>query len=185
MFCQKCGHENTDDCIFCVSCGENLENQTEEETIKVDFGSSSRKTDKSELTDDENIPPEKEEKTPTPTDNNSDSSGTENMSTNPFAVISLIIPLITVLSCCGTFIPFLGTLCFIVFLLLSLLGLSFGIAGKIQVSRSEAPQKGSGIALAGIIINSLFLLLFILYIIVAVIFGVGLATLPMMLENIK
>jgi len=183
MFCQKCGHENTDDCIFCVSCGENLENQTEEETIKVDFGSSSKKTDKPDFTGVEDIPHQEEVKTPPSSDNYS--SNYTKVSTNPLASASLVLGIVALCSCCGAWVPFLGYGCIIIFPLLSLLGLILGIAGRIQISRSEGRQKGNDIALIGIVMNGLWVLLFIIYIILMVFGVVAATTLPMILDNIK
>lgn len=186
MFCQKCGHENTDDCIYCVSCGENLEGQTEEETIKVSTGSSYKKTDTPHMTGDEHIPHQEEAKTPPPANNSSsDSLNYTKVSTNPLASASLVLGIVALFSCCGAWVPFLGYGCIIIFPLLSLLGLILGIIGRMQIAGSGGAQKGNDIALIGIVMNGLWVLLFIIYIILMVFGVVAATTLPMILDNIK
>lgn len=184
MFCQKCGHENADDCVFCVSCGESIEDQMDESTIKVEFGSSSKKTDKPDFTVNENIPHQEEEKTPPPSYNTySDPSKT--VSTNPLAAASLVLGIVALCSCCGAWIPFLGYGCIIIFPLVSLLGCILGIIGKMQISGSGGLQKGSEIAWIGIIMNGLWVFLFVIYIILMVFGVVAATTLPMILDKFK
>jgi hypothetical protein len=186
MFCQKCGHENADDCMFCVSCGANIKEQMEEETIKAELLSSSKETENSDFTGNEKIPHQEKENIPPPSDKTySPSSNYETVSTNSMAAASLVLGVIALCSCCGTWVPLLGYGCFVIFPLVSLLGLILGITGKMQISRSGGSQKGDGIALIGIVMNGLWIFLFIIYIILMVFGVVAATTLPMILDKFK
>mgnify|MGYP000975965543 CR=1 FL=1 len=193
MFCQKCGHENADDCIFCVSCGENLECQMEEETIKVDSASSYKKIDKSDMTGGEKMSHQEEAKTPPPSDNTfSDSSGNNfsdsskaGQPTNNLASISLVLGVFNIFICCGSFvIPLVGPICYIVFPLISLVGLLLGIIGKIQISRSGGTQKGNDVAIIGIVINAIWVVLFIINIILVLCGVVAINLMPLLLDKL-
>jgi len=85
--------------------------------------------------------------------------------TNSMALASMVLAIVSVLSCCGAFIPILGYACIGIQFLTSLLAIILGIIGKKRIAASDGREKGDAFALIGIIIGILFMLLFIVWIV--------------------
>ena len=76
-----------------------------------------------------------------------------------------------VLSCCCSQFPFLGLIALLISFLTPIGGLICSIIARSQIKKSNGTQGGEGIAMAGIIISSVYLLL-IIAIIALVVAGV-------------
>ncbi len=85
--------------------------------------------------------------------------------TNSMALASMVLAIVSVLSCCGSFIPLAGYACIGIQFLTSLLAIILGIIGKKRIAASGGTEKGDAFALIGIIIGILFMLLFVVWIV--------------------
>lgn len=204
MICQNCGQTNPEDCLFCVYCGTRIEEDDDKTIYAKPEVKLKEKTPEPSLEDNKNEPSEpipdvklKEKATPPPPppDNSfSDKKYEDNSSSkssynpppidgkaNSFATISFIIGIVCVITCCATGLG--GWLCFAPHALCGLLGIVLGIMGKMQVSKSNGMQTGSGYATAGIVISSLLLLGSLLYLIVLTFTGFAMITLPAIFQD--
>ena len=89
--------------------------------------------------------------------------------TNTFAVVGMSLGIFSLLmSCCCYGIPF------------NVLGLIFSILGLNQIKKSNPPQKGREMAIAGLILSIISLLVGVLLLILG-----AAASLPQVLEQLK
>ena len=112
-------------------------------------------------------PPPREEESYSPPPQESSSSpysgspgpdyGAEPPKNNTYAIISMVLAILSILCCCGS--SFLGLLCTAPQILLNIIGLILGIMGKKQISNSDGTETGGVFAWIGIIGNLIFLLL--------------------------
>jgi hypothetical protein len=92
--------------------------------------------------------------------------------TNQLAVTGMVLGISSfVLSCCCSQFPFLGLIALLISFLTPIAGLICSIIARSQIRKSNGTQGGEGIAMAGIIISSVYLLL-IIAIIALVVAGV-------------
>ncbi len=91
---------------------------------------------------------------------------------NQLAVTGMVLGIASfVLSCCCSQVPLLGVIALLISFLTPIAGLICSIIARSQIKKSNGTQGGEGIAMAGIIISSVYLLL-IIVIIVLVVAGV-------------
>ena len=91
---------------------------------------------------------------------------------NQLAVTGMVLGISSfVLSCCCSQVPLLGLIAILISFLTPIAGLICSIIARSQIKKSNGTQGGEGMALAGIIISSVYLLL-ILAIIGLVVAGV-------------
>ena len=91
---------------------------------------------------------------------------------NQLAVTGMVLGIASfVLSCCCSQVPLLGIIAILISFLTPIAGLICSIIARSQIKKSNGTQGGEGIAMAGIIISSVYLLL-IIVIIALVVAGV-------------
>ena len=79
---------------------------------------------------------------------------------NQLAVTGMVLGIASfVLSCCCSQVPLLGVIAILISFLTPIAGLICSIIARSQIRKSNGTQGGEGMALAGIIISSVYLLL--------------------------
>ncbi len=79
---------------------------------------------------------------------------------NQLAVTGMVLGIASfVLSCCCSQVPILGVIAILISFLTPIAGLICSIIARSQIRKSNGTQGGEGMALAGIIISSVYLLL--------------------------
>lgn len=81
-------------------------------------------------------------------------------STDGLGIASIAIGVLALLSCCGSFVPYIGFLFLMAAMGLSVVGVLLGVVGRMQRVQAGLPGE---LSVAGIAVNATAILLWVLY----------------------